>query len=110
MNIWTVAVIVFIINVPFGYWRTNAPSRSLQWFLSIHIPVAFVVALRIFANIGWQFFTFLVMIGAFSLGQFLGGKFRLWYKGHAQHPLSSCLINDIVKTLKVSHGQKGRGV
>ncbi|MBI4688285.1 MAG: hypothetical protein HY756_11005 [Nitrospirae bacterium] len=109
MNIWIVAVIVVILNVPFGYWRANTPSRSLQWFLAIHVPVAVVVTLRIFANIGWQFFTFPVLIGAFSLGQLLGGRLRVWYKGHAQHPLSSCLINDVVQTLKLSQGHKGRG-
>lgn len=74
MNLWTVAAIVFFINLPFGFWRASVPKFSRQWILAIHLPVPFVIALRIFSGLGWAFITFPVLIGAFFLGQFIGGK------------------------------------
>lgn len=74
MNLWTAAAIVFLINLPFGFWRASVPKFSRQWILAIHLPVPFVIALRIFSGLGWAFITFPVLIGAFFLGQFIGGK------------------------------------
>jgi hypothetical protein len=72
MNIWIVAIIVFVFNLPFGYWRGSVKKFSVAWILSIHAPVPFVIALRILSGLGWQLMTFPVMIGAFFGGQFLG--------------------------------------
>ncbi|MEN8155495.1 MAG: hypothetical protein ABFS10_00970 [Bacteroidota bacterium] len=76
MNLWIVALIVFLINLPFGYWRANTKRFSAQWFLAIHIPVPMVIALRIFSDIGFGFTTYPVLVGAFFLGQFSGGLVR----------------------------------
>lgn len=73
MNLWTVATIVFLLNLPFGYWRAGSPKFSRRWILSIHSPVPIVIALRIFSGLGWRFITFPVLIGAFFGGQFVGG-------------------------------------
>ena len=69
-------LLVFIVNVPFGYWRARARRLSLQWLLAIHIPVLFTISCRYFLDIGWQFITFPILIGAFITGQFAGGKLR----------------------------------
>lgn len=83
MNLWTVAAIVFLVNLPFGFWRATVPKFSRQWILAIHLPVPIVIALRIFSGLGWAFITFPVLIGAFFLGQFLGGMTaRLLGKAH----------------------------
>jgi Kef-type K+ transport system membrane component KefB len=74
MNIWIVAIIVFVFNLPFGYWRASVRKFSVQWILSIHLPVPFVIALRIFSGLGWQLMTFPVVIGAFFGGQFVGSS------------------------------------
>jgi len=74
MNLLSVAVIVFILNLPFGYWRANTEKFSWRWFLSIHVPIPFVVAIRILSGLGWRLITFPVLISAFFAGQFLGGK------------------------------------
>ncbi len=74
MNIWTVAIIVFVFNVPFGYWRASVRKFSLQWILSIHAPVPFVIMLRIFSGLGWQLVTFPVVVAAFFGGQFAGSR------------------------------------
>ena len=74
MKLLAVAVVVFLINLPFGYWRSRVPTRSRQWFLAIHLPVPFVIALRVFSGLGWQFASFPALVGAFFLGQFVGGR------------------------------------
>ena len=74
MRLLLVALAVFFVNLPFGYWRARVPTRSRQWFLAIHLPVPAVIALRVFSGLGWQLITFPVLVGAFFLGQFVGGK------------------------------------
>ncbi|MFZ1291838.1 MAG: hypothetical protein WAR79_17200 [Melioribacteraceae bacterium] len=72
MIILLAAIIIFLLNLPFGYWRSKVKKFSWQWFLAIHLPVPFVVLIRIFSNIGFQFYTYPILIGSFFLGQFLG--------------------------------------
>lgn len=74
MSLWSVAALVFLLNIPFGYWRARARKFSWQWILAIHLPVPLVIALRIFSGLGWQLISFPVVIGAFFLGQFCGGR------------------------------------
>lgn len=76
MSLWLVAILVLLFNIPFGYWRASVRKFSLQWVLAIHLPVPVVIALRIFSGLGWRFITFPVLIGAFFLGQFAGGRIR----------------------------------
>lgn len=76
MGLWTVALLVFLVNVPFGYWRASARKLSRQWFLAVHIPVPLVIILRIYSGLGFKLLTFPVMVGAFFLGQFVGGRLR----------------------------------
>jgi hypothetical protein len=71
-----VAGIVFLINLPFGYWRAGTRRFSLPWFLAVHLPVPPVVALRLSTGIGWHVTTFPALAGAFFAGQFLGGGLR----------------------------------
>jgi hypothetical protein len=77
MRLAIIAFLVFLINLPFGYWRAGAAKFSRQWFLAIHLPVPIVIALRIVSELGFQLVTFPVMIGAFFLGQYGGGMLRL---------------------------------
>jgi hypothetical protein len=78
MNIWAVAAAVFLINVPFGYWRSREPARSRRWFLAVHLPVPLVIALRVLSGLGWQLYSFPILVGAFFLGQYVGGKCSSW--------------------------------
>ena len=81
MSLWTVALLVFLLNLPFGYWRASTKKFSRQWMLAIHLPVPLVIALRIFSGLGWKLLSFPVLIGAFFLGQFVGGRVRLLISG-----------------------------
>ena len=76
MSLWTVALLVFVINLPFGYWRASVRKLSRQWFLAVHIPVPLVIALRIYSGLGFKPVTFPALVGAYFLGQFVGGKLR----------------------------------
>jgi hypothetical protein len=76
MNIAWIAAIVLILNMPFGYWRAHTKRFSAQWILAIHIPVPMIAALRIYSGLGWRMATFPVLIAAFFVGQFVGGRLR----------------------------------
>jgi len=96
MHIVSVASLVFILNLPFGYWRENEQKLSTRWFLSIHAPVPFVIALRLLSGLGWQFMTFPILISAFFGGQFAGGRLHRMRKNRDAAQVSSCLIWDLV--------------
>ena len=74
--LWAVAGGAFALNLPFGFWRAGVPRFSRAWFLAVHLPVPCVVALRLTCRIGWHPLTFAVLVAAFFLGQFLGGRLR----------------------------------
>lgn len=102
MNILSVASLVLILNLPFGYWRENEQKFSTRWFLSVHAPVPFVIALRLLSGLGWQFITFPILIGAFFGGQFAGGRLHRMRKNRACSQVSSCLVWDLIGRKKNS--------
>ncbi len=65
-------LIVFIINLPFGYMRSKAARFSRQWMMAIHIPVPLVFLLRIFSGLNWTVIPLLVLSDV--AGQLAGGK------------------------------------
>ena len=76
MGLWKVALLVLLLNLPFGYWRASVRKFSPQWFLAVHLPVLLVIALRIYSGLGFKLISFPVIIGAFFLGQFVSGRVR----------------------------------
>ncbi len=78
MMLWIDALVVFLLNLPFGFWRSRTPKFSPSWILAIHLPVPMIIALRIYSGLGWRFVTFPVLIGSFFLGQFAGGRIGQW--------------------------------
>jgi hypothetical protein len=76
MGLWTVALLVFLINLPFGYWRASVRKLSGRWFTALLLPVPVVVALRIYSGLGFKLISFPVIVGAYFLGQFVGGRVR----------------------------------
>ncbi len=96
MKLLSIAAVVFVLNIPFGYWRANVVKFSRPWFLSVHVPVPFVIALRIFSGLGWHWITFPVMISAFFAGQFAGGGLHRLLDGRDGVPVSSCLVLDLL--------------
>lgn len=76
MELVIAGFLVLLINVPFGYWRYGTRRFSLEWFAAIHIPVPFVIGIRLLFDFGWELYTFPILISAFFLGQFIGGQIR----------------------------------
>ena len=76
MRLALVALAVFLLNLPFGYWRAGTRKFSWQWALAIHLPVPFVILMRVYSGLGWQLYSFPVLISAFFLGQFAGARLR----------------------------------
>ncbi len=91
-----ISVVVFIFNIPFGYWRANVRKFSFQWALAIHIPVPFIIAIRIFSGIGFAWFTYVFIVFAFFLGQKIGGTLLKIFQKNNKN-VSSCLIVDLFR-------------
>ena len=99
MRLLLIALIVFLFNIPFGYWRTNVKKFSLQWVLAIHIPVPFVILLRIYGDIGFELYTYPIIVGVFFLGQYGGKRIFQYLKNKNKEALSSCLIMDYYRII-----------
>ena len=99
MKLLIISLIVLIINIPFGYWRANVKKFSLQWILAIHLPVPFIVGLRILLGLGFEYYTYIFIIFAFFAGQKIGSVLhkKLIKKGGK---VSSCLVMDNLRTVK----------
>lgn len=97
MKLYIVAAIVLLFNVPFGYWRANEKKFSLNWILSIHVPVPFIIGLRFLSGLGFAFMTYPVLVGAFFLGQYSGKKLSLRLNRENYFSVSSCLPCDIIR-------------
>ena len=94
-----IAFLVFVLNIPFGYWRANVRRYSFQWFLAIHIPVPFIVALRMLSGIGFAWYTYLFLVTAFFLGQKFGSQTLKWIHTHCNQD-SSCMVMDLLRCSK----------
>lgn len=98
MKITLAALIVLLLNIPFGYWRANVKRFSLEWIFAIHIPVPLIIAFRICTKLGWELYTFPILIASFFMGQFIGGKIFEQRQKLQKTPLTSCLIWDFIKS------------
>jgi hypothetical protein len=95
-----ISILVFVINIPFGYWRSNVKSFSLQWFLAIHIPVPFIIALRLVSEIGFSWYTYVFLVTAYFLGQKTGSVLMKRIHRICQQA-SSCLVMDIMRCVRI---------
>ena len=91
-----VALLVFILNIPFGYWRANVKKFSLQWILAIHIPVLLIIGLRLLTHLGFAWYTYVALVTAFFLGQQLGGLVIRRLRNSCK-AITSCMIIDLYR-------------
>ena len=94
-----ITILVFVLNIPFGYWRANVKMFSTQWFMAIHIPVPFIVALRILSGIGFGWQTYLFLAGSFFLGQKLGAMMLKRVHRYCNQD-TSCLVMDLLRCVR----------
>jgi hypothetical protein len=64
-------ILALIISIPCGYIRQNYKKYSFMWFLLIHLPIPFIVLLRLKAGISWHFIP--LTLGGSVAGQIMGG-------------------------------------
>ena len=62
--------LAFVLSVPCGYLRQNYKKYSFMWFLLIHLPIPFIVLMRVKAGFGWQFIP--LTLGGSVAGQIIG--------------------------------------
>jgi len=86
---------VFLFNIPFGFWRANVKKFSLQWILAVHVPVPFIIALRLLTDLGFAWYTYVFLVGSFFLGQKLGGTILSRFKEKSGIEVSSCLFMEL---------------
>ncbi|HAK89586.1 MAG TPA: hypothetical protein DHV16_01780 [Nitrospiraceae bacterium] len=70
-----ITILTFVLHIPFGYFRSRAKKYSLKWFIYIHIPIPFIVLVRIITHTDYKFIPLFVI--AAVAGQFFGGKLEL---------------------------------
>jgi hypothetical protein len=96
VTLYWVTFFVFVLNIPFGYWRINVKKFSLQWVLAIHIPIPFIISLRLLTPIGFAWYTYIFLVAAFILGQKSGSLLHAYMKQSCSQA-SSCLVMDLYK-------------
>lgn len=75
INVLILCLLYVLINLPFGYLRAGVPKGTFRWFLYIHLPIPFLVMLRLWVfKVSWRMIPLLVF--CFALGQWLGGRLR----------------------------------
>lgn len=72
LSVIGLVVLAFIISIPCGYLRENFRKYSFMWFLLIHIPIPFIVLLRIESGISWHVIP--LTLGGSIAGQIAGGR------------------------------------
>jgi hypothetical protein len=92
-----ILIVIAVINIFFGYWRSNTRKLTFQWILAIHVPVPIAIILRL-SFLGWNWMLLPAFIGAFALGQFIGGQLRKVFK-KLRVDLTSFLILDVIRVV-----------
>ncbi len=85
MDNLTFAFYVFLMAFPFGFWRAKSKFKSRDWMLAIHIPVIFIILLRIYNKIhfhtGFSWQSVIYNLIAFMTAQYIAGLiYKKWKK------------------------------
>ena len=67
-----VVVGIFLINLPFGFWRAGLRKFSMSWFIAIHAPVPLVIALRYLLGLPFSWTNLPFFVAAYFAGQAVG--------------------------------------
>lgn len=100
MTLITVMIAVFVLNLPFGYWRSTTRKFSIAWILAVHLPVVGVIALRVFSGLGYDLSTYPLLIGAYFAGQYVGSRLHAWMSNHPNIDVTGCLVMDLYHSLR----------
>jgi hypothetical protein len=71
---WIAAILIVLVNLPFGYWRAGLRKLSPRWFVAIHAPIPIAIGLRFALGIGFQPKVLPLFVLAYFTGQWLGAR------------------------------------
>ncbi|MCW0481166.1 hypothetical protein [Gaoshiqia sediminis] len=74
MELALIALLVFLMNIPFGALRSRYKKFTRMWWVYIHLPVPLVILLRLCSDIGFAAHTYPILMGSFFIGQLAGRK------------------------------------
>jgi hypothetical protein len=74
--LWVVAALVFLVNLPFGFWRAGLRKLSPAWFVAVHAPVPIAIGLRLAAGLDFRWQNLPLFVLAYGGGQLVGGRLR----------------------------------
>ena len=97
LKLTIITILIFAFNIPFGYWRENVKKFSFQWALAVHIPVPFIIFTRIYTDVGFAWYTYVLFVGAFFLGHKMGA-YILNRRKKEGLKASSCLVMDLIRS------------
>ena len=80
MSFYIVLAIIFLLNLPFGYWRGHVRPFSFPWILAVYLPIPLVITVRLLGGVGWHIKTFPLLAVAYFAGQYLGGSLYTQWK------------------------------
>ena len=66
------AILIFLINLPFGAWRARLRKLSPPWFVAIHVPVVLAIGMRMLIGVPFRLVTLPLYVLAFFFGQLTG--------------------------------------
>ena len=69
-------LLAFLVNLPFGYWRSKHPKMSWQWLFFIHAPIPGLIAFRAFIGIPFTFILVVSSIVVCIVSQQIGSSGR----------------------------------
>ena len=95
MNWYFLTIIIFLLNIPFGYWRAKTKKLSVEWFVAIHTAVILVVILRIWGGVGFDWLKLPVYMLFFFLGQAVGVRINNWFGKHTGMDTTKFLFLDL---------------
>jgi hypothetical protein len=81
MTPWLLVLIVFVGNLPFGYWRASVARFSVTWFVAVHAMVPAILALRLWLDLPFDWGMLPPMVLAYLAGQSLGARLYGRYPG-----------------------------
>jgi len=70
-----IALLAFIINIPFGYLRNKSRKFSARWFLYIHLSIPLIIAARLLSHTDYRYIPIFIL--AAVAGQILGGRIEV---------------------------------
>ena len=103
MKLAIILITVVVLNIPFGYWRSNVRKFSLQWILAIHIPVILGIMERLASHLEFSWATLPLFVLAFLTGQYLGFKVYHFMKDIRFFHVSSCFVMDCWRNCFTAH-------